>query len=259
MSTLTFDSELMTYHQAAKPIPHSSHFVTVVDNKKTPMSFSIGNDSKFHLIRTGLSGENELVDFGTRLGYGSDVDFLHFDLSQSFDQTLYMAILIRDQGKKKLVVTKPIKPVDINSDKDLSDYIVSHTYDAKEANLLKIMVGNRSLSEKYPLVLVTFKVTRAIKNSEDISRVKMSSDYSSWSLSSDVKLPENADEIYDLRPTTVDISPGYTALYKNQNKTCLIFIGTEELFGNVAHVPISCTDGTSVVAFFFILNLESHY
>lgn len=46
----------------------------------------------------------------------------------------------------------------------------------------------------------------------------MKSDESSWDLSNDVQLPENAAEIYDLLPTTIDLDPGYTALYRIQGE-----------------------------------------
>lgn len=140
MATLTFDSELMTHHLAAMPVPPSSRFVTIIDDKKAPMTFSIGNDKIFYLVKTGASGANELVDFGSRLGYGSDVEFLHFGLSQSLDTILYMALVIREGGSKKLVVTRGFKPSDVAGDVDFSKFIVPHTYNSKEANVLSVMV-----------------------------------------------------------------------------------------------------------------------
>ncbi|KAK3337258.1 hypothetical protein B0T19DRAFT_396897 [Cercophora scortea] len=254
MATLTFDSELMTHHLAATPVPPSSHLVTVIDDKKAPMTFSVGNDKVLYLIRTGESGAHELVDFGSRLGYGPDAEFLHFGLSQSWDTTLYMALVVRESGggSQKMIVTKGFKPSDLlvtgEGEQDVSSLIVPHEYDPKEANVVSVMVGNCGPEEEYPLVLVTFKVTGKIASTEDVARVNMESDQSSWALSSDVQLPENATEIYHLLPVTIDLDPGYVAVYRIQDKTSMVFIATEEHFDEVAHVPLPCSKGARVLA-----------
>ncbi|KAF1948932.1 hypothetical protein CC80DRAFT_582168 [Byssothecium circinans] len=249
MATVTFDSELMQHYVAAVSVPDSSRFMTVTDSSKAPMTFSVGNDKTLYLIKTGSSGANELINFGQKLGYDETIDFLDFGLSQSSDGSLYMALVIQDQGTKMLQVTKAFLASDLDDDDaDLSKLIVPHMYDSKEGLVERVMVGSCGPDEDYPLVLVTFKVPNEIKSEEDIARVDMNSDQTNWVLSSDVEVPENADAIYDICPATIDLDPGYMALYKNQDKTCLIFIGTEKHFEEVTHVPVPCTQGAGVLA-----------
>lgn len=54
-------------------------------------------------------------------------------------------------------------------------------------------------------MIFTYTVLGSLKR-QDISRVNVSQDYKSWSLTSDLTMPVNTDEILALQPLTVDFN-----------------------------------------------------
>ncbi|KZF24922.1 hypothetical protein L228DRAFT_58472 [Xylona heveae TC161] len=260
MYSVTHDSELMVQQVAAVAVPNSSFFSTVSDENGHPMVFSIGNDKKFYIFKEATEGHYLLSDFGLLLGFNENYIAHALSVSQDASLNLFVILAIEDSNasssddrKPSLpYVLKPFSPANYDlldpANSDLRQLILPQKGDDSGLRISTIFTIGSTGGDSYPPVLVAYQPLEYINKKEDLSRVSVSSDLSSWTLTYDVDLPEDASKILALQPLVVPYGDepmtGLAALYILQDAPQLIFMSNDGKY----QVALQCPEDARSLA-----------
>lgn len=109
MALITHDSELLTYHVAANPVPNGSHFVAVRDQQDRPLVFSLGNNGTLYAIREAPNGSRQLINLNECLGLGTK-HVAAFEVVQDAGRALYLCYAVKEGDSTPLTVLRPFQP-----------------------------------------------------------------------------------------------------------------------------------------------------
>ncbi|KAL8321690.1 hypothetical protein RB593_004002 [Gaeumannomyces tritici] len=242
MASVKTDSELMDQLVAAIPVPHSSTFITVLDENGGPILLSLGNNGVLYAIKESSAGARVLIDLNDSFGI-SDREVVTFEAVQSaIDKQIYYsfahkAAKVGDEADQEdgkaakpndettLVICRPFGPQLLDTEAARVDlrHLIIPEQGISRRSVHRIFMSAKHRLQSYPTVVVGYVPLDSLHSSQDLARVSMQSSLSSWSLKTDVELPENAGQILDFCAASLPIGSGYFVLYIIQGQSQLLF------------------------------------
>ncbi|KAJ2904105.1 hypothetical protein MKZ38_008823 [Zalerion maritima] len=254
---ISHDSELMTLHVAAVPVPSSRQFSTHRDKNDKPFIISCGNDGHLYAIKESHeTGQRKLVDLSDAFGLDPEEDdVISFESVQDpdDDRIFLTFVTMGEEDKTNLNICRPFHPQEINVDLDegkldLKEQMIPHKNKNKRITLTKVWIGPKTPEFHYPEIVIAYKSPAEINGASDVARVKVTENFSSFDVMSDFEIPEDASGVDDIVPATTAVGRGYFCLYTLQGEQRLIFATTDKLNGYGFKVPLTCPPQAKALA-----------
>ena len=120
MASVTVDSELMTQHVAAVPVPNSSRSFTVRDEDGAPLLFSLGNNGILFAFKENESGARVRLNLNMAFGIEKK-QVVTFSVVQEMvtDLLYYCLAYLKDAeaGETALAFCRPFSPLVLDTAK----------------------------------------------------------------------------------------------------------------------------------------------
>ncbi|RYP05955.1 hypothetical protein DL764_003459 [Monosporascus ibericus] len=230
MASVAVDSELMTQYVAAVPVPNSSRFFTVRDERGLPLLFSLSNTGVLFAFKENESGARIMLDMSAAFGVqGNRVVTFNVIQEMVTDFIFFCFAYVKDPNasgeETSLVFSRPFVPAALNTSGSFSlvHLIIREAANYPAVGVSKILLGPKNPRASYPPVMLAYVPLDQVHNSSDLARVAVDSSQSTWTLKTDVELPENAAQVVDVCPAILPAGTGFFVLYLVQGKIRLIF------------------------------------
>ena len=272
MASIQYSSRLAEMEIPASAVPASNDFTAVADVRGRPMIFAVGNDSIFRLIVEDHQLNRQLINLSQGLGLYSSETVKSFAVNQDSSSKIYLVVsteMVNMVAPGRLFVLKPFLPVEapylsaariaeLNVPANESVPLVAErillvsaaSQTTSNISLINAQ-GNKDTIEPYPVVVISYKTTLHSLKQEDIKRINVSKDLSSWSLAADLQLPTHVDKVIDLVPATVARARGIFVLYEIGGLKAILFTAYTRKFSNAIDCPAGMSELTAPSACLF--------
>ncbi|KAF7502179.1 hypothetical protein GJ744_006768 [Endocarpon pusillum] len=224
MASVRIDSELMTNYVSAVPVPAGGHHVTVLDEKRMPMVFSLSNDKEspqLRIIRRDAQGRSEMFTIHKIIGLHDNVYIQYFHVEQSWSLKLHLVVACKSSdNSSSLVVLKPFLPDQLHEGAEPLNRISGESI---LGTIQKIQMSpiSGSVSEvKFPDIFLLHKqLDQAASWGSDITHIHVDAQFKRWYATQELATPENVSQILDIAPAVSSYGQGLYVLYVVQGIT----------------------------------------
>lgn len=84
---------------------------------------------------------------------------------------------------------------------------------------------------------------------DDIKRISVKSEFSSWTIASDLQLPTQIDQTLDIVPATVARAKGIFVLYEISGRRAILFTSYSRKFSNAIECPSGMLDSLCFICY----------
>ncbi|KAI0867840.1 hypothetical protein GGS24DRAFT_484220 [Hypoxylon argillaceum] len=208
-----------------------------------PWIFCIGADSILRCYRRCADFTWAVTNLSSLLQLSGDEKVTAFDADQRGDFTAYFAVAVGSASKAtgRIILFKPFETSrDFSMTIESLEALIIPSNNKITSPVLMIRLCKTS-ERSYPQIIISYKQADQISHAQDVARILVEDDLSSWSCQTDLTLPVNATEILDICPGSVFGDLGIFILYQVGDNKRLLFSS----YAATTRTSVKCPEGES--------------